>query len=252
MTHIVREEHDGILILKLASGKANALHAAMLDEIGTALQEAAAPAVRGIVLASDRPRFFSAGFDLHEVFQYDRSKMEAFFGRFIDLYEQLLRYPKPVVAALNGHTVAGGAVLALTADQRVMAEGDYAFALNEVKIGVALPAGVLRMAVAAAGFRAASNLVLTGASISPTRALDLGLVHALAPPEDVLEQALVRARNLVQQPPRAFAAIKQMLRREAGFSEQGTDRGNLGTFLDHWFSRESMEARQALAQSIRR
>jgi 3,2-trans-enoyl-CoA isomerase len=94
--HIRSERDENLLILSLARGKANALNYALVDELCTAVSAAAADgSVRGLVLGSDRPRFFSSGFDIREVFQYDRDGMAAFFGRFIDLYESLYRFPKP-------------------------------------------------------------------------------------------------------------------------------------------------------------
>jgi len=78
-----------------------------------------------------------------EVFQYGREDMTEFFGSFMDLYEGIFRLPKPVVAAVSGHSVAGGSVLALACDERVMAEGPFQFALNEVNLGVVLPPGVI-------------------------------------------------------------------------------------------------------------
>jgi enoyl-CoA hydratase/carnithine racemase len=117
----IKCERDGsLLVLKLARGKANALNGAMVEELWAAVSEAAASdEVRAVVLASRSPRFFSGGFDVAEVFRYDRETMTAFFGRFIDLYEGLYHLPKPVVGAISGHAFAGGAVLALTCDLRV-------------------------------------------------------------------------------------------------------------------------------------
>ena len=139
MEHIQSERNGNLAILILSRGKANALNYALVEELCGAVAAAAADdSVRGLVIASDRPRFFSSGFDIREVFGYDREGMAAFFGRFIDLYESLYNFPKPVVAALSGHTFAGGAILAIACDFRIMAEGDFGFALNEVNLGLAL------------------------------------------------------------------------------------------------------------------
>src|SRR5438128_510918 len=159
----------GLLVVTLARGKANALNAAMLDELHVALKQAQAPEVRGLVLASDRPKFFSSGFDVTEVFQYGREAMTSYFGSFMDLYEGLFRLEKPVVGALSGHAVAGGAVLALACDVRVMADGPFRFALNEVNLGIVLPPGIIRMAVDALGPRHARELFLGGETIAPSR-----------------------------------------------------------------------------------
>src|SRR5579859_5542158 len=171
MDSIRTENTDGILIVTLARGKANAINGAMVEDLSSAVEEARSGYVRGLVLASDRPNLFCGGFDVKEVFQYDRPTMETFFGAFIDLYDGLFRLPKPTVAALPGHTVAGGAVLALACDVRVMAAGTGRFALNEVNLGVVLPPGIMRMALGAIGPRHARELFLGGESLGPERAL---------------------------------------------------------------------------------
>src|SRR5579862_9610584 len=101
MEHLQAERDGTLLILTLSRGKANALNMALVDELAGAVAAAATDdSVRGLVLASGQPGFFSAGFDVREVFGYDCDGMAKFFGRFIDLYESLYRSPKPVVAAL--------------------------------------------------------------------------------------------------------------------------------------------------------
>src|SRR5262249_19605191 len=139
----VKSERDGkLLVVTISRGKANALNSAVVEELHLVLDDAEESAdVRGVVVASDRPKFFSAGFDVVEVFSYDRETMRVFFGRFMDLYERMLRFPKPVVAAVTGHAYAGGAVLALACDARVMSRGDFGFALNEINLGIVLPPG---------------------------------------------------------------------------------------------------------------
>src|SRR5580704_10330121 len=146
MVHIKSERDGNLLILTISRGKANALNYPLVEELHTAVAAAALDdSVRGLVLASDRPRFFSTGFDIREVFLYDRDAMARFFGLFIDLYETLYSFPKPVVAALSGHTFAGGAILAIACDFRIMAEGEFGFALNEINLGLAVTPTIRRM-----------------------------------------------------------------------------------------------------------
>jgi enoyl-CoA hydratase/carnithine racemase len=177
--------------------------------------------------------------------------MSQFFGNFIDLYEGLNRLPKPVVAAIGGHAYAGGAVLALTADYRVMAEGDYGFALNEINLGVALPPGFIRMAIDAVGHRNACEIVLTGKSILPDQAAEIGLAAAVVKPILLLDRALEMARDLGARPAGAFATIKTELRTLAGSGAGTTDRHELDGFLDSWFSPEAEDLKRALVQSLK-
>jgi len=189
---------------------------------------------------------------VNEVFALDRPRMSEFFARFIDLYEAMLALPKPVVAAVNGHAVAGGGVLALTADQRVFCDGEFRFALTEVDLGVELPAKVRRMMIRAVGLRAATDVLLAGAAIHPQRALALGLADEIAGPADVLPRAIDRCRALAGKPPNAFAAIKRRMQDEAQIWVTPSDRAELEKFLDWWFSEESVRARRALTESLRR
>jgi enoyl-CoA hydratase/carnithine racemase len=250
MEHVQAERHNDLLILTLSRGKANALNYALVEELYGAITNAATDeSVRGLVVASDRPRFFSSGFDIREVFTYDREGMGTFFGRFIDLYESLYSFPKPVVAALSGHTFAGGAILAIACDFRIMADGDFGFALNEINLGLALTPTIRRMLADAIGVARAREVLLFGEPLTPVRALEIGLVRELAPAGQVCERAIACAGFLASKPPVAYREIKRSLR-EFGGGETATDRSVLSTFLDMWFSPEAQDARKAIAAKI--
>jgi len=251
MEHLQSERNGNLSILTLSRGKANALNHALVEELCGAVAAAAADdSVRGLVLASDRPRFFSTGFDIREVFTYDRDGMAAFFGRFIDLYESLYHFPKPVVAALSGHTFAGGAILAIACDFRIMAEGDFGFALNEINLGLSLSPTMRRMLVKAVGPVHAREVMLFGQPLTPARALEIGLVRELAPAEQVRDRAIACAGALAAKPPAAYREIKRSLREFGGPDETPTDRATLNRFLDMWFSAESQDARRAVASKV--
>jgi enoyl-CoA hydratase/carnithine racemase len=250
MPLIQTENRDGLLIVTMSRGKANALNAALVDELTASVTAAKSDEVRGVVLASGCPNFFSAGFDVKEVFAYDRETMTTYFGAYMDLYEALFRLPKPVVGALSGHAMAGGAVLALACDVRVMAEGPFRFAINEINLGVALSPGVIRMAVDAVGPRHARELFLEGETLTPARAKEIGLAAELAPPENVLDRAVSRARSLAEKPRGAFAAIKRNLIDVSGHPPQGSGREHLERFVSQWFTAESIERRRALTLKL--
>ena len=251
MEHIQSQRQGSLAILTLSRGKANALNYALLEELYDAVAAAEADdSVRALVLASDRPRFFSSGFDIREVFAYDRDAMSAFFGRFIDLYESLYRFPKPTMAALSGHTFAGGAILAIACDFRIMADGDFGFALNEINLGLALSPTIRRMLADAVGVARAREVLLFGEPLTPERALEIGLVRELAPAEQVRDRAIACAQLLAGKPPVAYREIKRSLREFGGREDHATDRSTLSQFLDMWFSAEAREARQAVAARV--
>jgi enoyl-CoA hydratase/carnithine racemase len=176
--------------------------------------------------------------------------MAAFFGRFIDLYESLYSFPKPVVAALTGHTFAGGAILAIACDFRIMAEGDFGFALNEINLGLAITPTIRRMLVDAVGVSRGREVLLFGEPLTPVRALEIGLVRELAPAGQVRERAIACAQFLAGKPPAAYREIKRALRESSGRADPATDRVTLPQFLDIWFSAEAQEARRAVAARV--
>ncbi|MEW6207508.1 MAG: enoyl-CoA hydratase/isomerase family protein [Acidobacteriota bacterium] len=251
MEFITCEARDGVALITLSRARSNAINDAMLVEMTQAVSLAASDEnVRGLVLASDQPRFFSGGFDVKEVFDYDRERMRDFFGRFIDLYESLHRMPKPVVAAVNGHAFAGGAIVALAADARVFAEGEYGYALNEINFGAVLPPGMVRMAIDAVGLRHARDLLFYGEAVSPAEALKTGLAKEVVAPESVLERAIAHARALGEKPRGAFAAVKRSFLEATGHTR--SDRQRLEQFLDHWFSPDCEAGKQKILESLRK
>lgn len=253
MEFLTLERDEATAILTMNRGKANALNGDMLGEIREALDELNVnDEVNAIVLASASPKFFSSGFDVGEVFSYDRDAMGEFFGTFMDLYEYMMRYPKPIVAAMPGHAFAGGAILALTCDARIFGEGQYGFALNEVNLGIVLTPGVIRMASAIMGDRVARQLILGGATLSAEDAVACGLADKLVAPDALLDEAKKAAESLGKKPSQAFAAIKGLLADEWGFPDNDAHREFLETFLDHWFSDECVGARQALVNSMKK
>lgn len=245
MRHIRLDNQGGVLRAVMSRGKANAIDAEMMSELEETVRRAGAADVRALVLASDRPRFFSAGFDIREVFAYSREQMGDFFRRFVSVYTGLRALPKPVVAALTGHTFAGGAILALACDVRVMARGEFGFALTEINLGLVLTDEIRSMVVEAVGVARARELLLSGDPVPPQRAYEIGLVHELAEADGVFARAVERAAALAAKPLSAFAEIKRGLR---GGSE--TAPGEIERFLDLWFSAEGEAARRAVAAKL--
>lgn len=249
MEHIFTESSGAVRVVTMARGKANALNGAMIEELLAALDAASADdSVRAVVLASGRPRFFSSGFDVGEVFAYDRDAMRRFFGRFTTLYESIASLPKPVVAAVSGYAFAGGAVLAVACDFRVMAEGPLGFALNEVNLGTLLPDGIIRLVLNACGPGHARSIVLAGETLSPARAFEIGLAHQLAAPEEVRDCAIRLAADLAAKAPLAFGQVKLRLRELGGHGSAAAQ--DIERFLESWFSEEAGARRRALTASM--
>src|SRR5437016_8801697 len=189
MQHIQLTRAEGLLRIHMARAKANAINSESVADLREAIGTAAADSsVRGAVLASAVPGIFSAGFDAREIFPYGAAEIKTFFGAFTELCHAMLDLPKPLGAAIEGHAMAGGAILALACDLRVMGEGQYGFALNEINLGLVLSQGILQMAVAAMGAGPARELFLEGATIGPPRCMEIGLATELVPSGKAFER----------------------------------------------------------------
>ena len=248
MSLITFENKDGVAVITLNRMKANALNGALVAELRDAVKAVADDGnAEALVLTSACPGFFCVGFDAKEVFAYDREAMKSFWHDFVELYETLFRMPKPTVAALTGHTYAGGAVLALACDVRLMADARVNFAVSGVNIGLALPEGVMAMAKLAAGDHMARHLLLTGEPLLASDTYRHGICVELDHSNVLQERALDWARRLAGKGKTAYARLK------ADFQSVVPNHGGeaeLEAFLDQWFSEESRANRNALTNRL--
>lgn len=200
---------DEVAVLRLDDGKANAMSHDVIDQFHTGLDRALADA-RAVAIIG-RPGRFSAGFDLR-VMQAGDKPMQDLVLAGADLFLRVYAHPQPVVAACTGHALAGGALLLLSADTRIGVMGDFKIGLNEVAIGMPLPA----FAVELARDRLSPN-ELTAATVQsriydPAGAVQSGYLDRLAESDDPTEEAVAEARGLGELRSGAVAATKTRLR----------------------------------------
>lgn len=232
------ESIEGMALVRMNTGKANAMSVEFLERLGALLDTAGD--ARAIVLTG-YDRFFSAGLDLPPLLALDRATLGSFIELFSDIMLRVFTLTVPVVAAVNGHAVAGGCVLALQADHRIMVEQGGKIGLTEVQLGIGLPAQViecLRFQVPAWALR---PIALEGTLMASDEAMRHGLVDERVP-ADVLEaRALDRARTLASIPPLAFAQVKGVLRRPTVETIAATRAQENARWLDTWFSGEAQK-----------
>jgi 3,2-trans-enoyl-CoA isomerase len=233
-----------IAIIRLNRPKANAIHRAMITEMTEAFERAESEA-RAIVWSSAVPRFFSGGFDVTEVFSYDELAMQDFLTAFSSLQQRVLHSSRPTVAALPGQTYAGGAILALSCDFRVMADGPHGFALTEVNIGVNLPVQIFHLLSAAVGVPRARSMFLTGDPLTAQDARAAGLVR-LAPDGQAEVHALELASRLADKPPETYADIKRTILAAVGLAPTGQTVADASSF----FSAEALEFKAQMAAKL--
>jgi len=223
--------------VRLERGKVNALDEQVVDELSAALRRLACdPAVRAIVLTGTG-KFFSFGFDVPAFLGHSQGAFLAYLRKFTALCRDLFTCPKPVLAALNGHAVAGGCMLALACDARIMAAGPARIGLNEITFGSSLFAGSVAMLRCCAGERNAARIALSGTLYPPEEALALGLVDRVIAAGDLLPAT----RKLGAKDLDAYRSIKALLRAPALEEMARGEEASLREFVDIWYSERTRE-----------
>jgi 3,2-trans-enoyl-CoA isomerase len=265
---IERIEHDGpggnerILELRLNRPPVNALSPELIGELRTAVQNAPREGARALVI-SGRPGMFSAGLDVPALLQLDRAGIRDTWEALYGALHALAESPIPVAAAITGHSPAGGAVLALYCDLRVMAEAgvdahgavdpkrDYRIGLNEVQVGLPMPPVIFRALAWTVGPHRASLLAGGGLLISAAEALRVGFVDELAPVDLVVERALAWCRHRLSLPPGAHTFTRDLGRVGLLSVFDGAER-ELDQLSDLWFEAETQGALRALVDRLKK
>lgn len=225
----------GIAMVVLQRGKVNALNPVVVDELAATFLTLQSDTDASAVVLTGRGKFFSFGFDIPELLSYTREEFTHFLTGFTTLYRNLFIYPKPLVAALNGHAIAGGCMIALACDSALMVQGGAKLSLNEIGFGSSVFAGSTEMLQFRAGSRA-SEVLYSGAMYSPAEAQEIGLVAEVVAPEALLDRAREIAGELASRRPAAFASIKSLLRKPVADAMGSREAASIQEFVDIWYS----------------
>jgi enoyl-CoA hydratase len=215
---IERKDHDGIRVLKLAHGKVSAmdleLGEAVVAEMTAAadpsvkMTAAADPSVKAVVITGSGSSF-SAGVDLFRLIKEGAD----YTRRFLPVLDQLLKaaliFPKPLIAAINGHAIAGGCILAAACDHRIMVEGNGRIGVPELAVGVPFPALPLQIMAGRLADGPLRDLVFTGRTVQVDEAKALGLIDEKCPAGMLMDRAIEVAQRMASIPAGAFALTKE-------------------------------------------
>jgi len=244
------DQPGGVRVLTLDRPPANALDETLLADLAAALAAARDDDhVRALVLTG-AGAFFSGGFDLVAP-RRDQEAARALRALYRDTHASLLAFPKPTVARLAGHAVAGGLVLVLACDYRLGREGDYRVGLNEVAIGASFPRVALEIVRLRLPHARASELLLGAALYPAAQAVRLGVVDELLPPDTFDATVLRRAERLGAFPREAYAHTKAALVADAlaRVAAEAPDEEAAGAAV--WTTPESRTARAAQRAKLR-
>ena len=256
-TLIETRDFGAIRCLQLARPPVNALDPELCRALIAALEGAYSDGVLGVVLAGS-PKIFSAGLDVPYLLSLgdDRRAVlecwQAFFGAARLLGESRI----PVVAALTGHAPAGGCVLALCCDYRVMARSldpanPFAIGLNETQVGLVVPEGIQRLMRRVVGDYRAERLLIAGEMVTAERALEIGLVDELADADHVVQRAVAWLESLLKLPHQPMLQTRGIAR-AAVVEALSPDVIDLERFVEQWWEPETQTALNALVARLRK
>ena len=247
---INRMIHGEVHELRLNRPPVNALSPRLLKFLADEVRRSPAQGARALVL-SGREGMFSAGLDVPVLVELDREDLGRALVSFFDAIQALAESVVPVAAAITGHSPAGGAVLSLCCDWRVMAEGDFTIGLNEVRIGIPIPSLVADLARHAMGPRVGEAMCVSGRLLSPSEALGAGFVDELAPVGDVVSAARRWCEQVIEAPSQALAETRSVLRRDLVEAIRSRREEDTGRLADQWFEPELQSAIGELVERLK-
>jgi enoyl-CoA hydratase len=206
-------ERDGVVLLRLAHGKANAMSMELCEALTARF--AAISSARAVVLTGTG-HIFSAGVDLKRLVEGDAAYVRKFLPALSTMLATVFSHPAPVVAAINGHAIAGGCVLACAADRRLMVRDAGRIGVTELLVGVPFPPVAMEIMRCATAPQLFADAIFSGATFTPLEAAERGWVHDIIEEEHaLLGRALEAANGLAALPPKVFALSKRQTREPA-------------------------------------
>lgn len=232
--------------VRLNRGRSNAMNAALIGELDSLLRELENdPAVRGLVLHG-KEGFFSSGLDLIELYNYNEDEVRQFWLNFIGLVKCFVSFNKPAVAAITGHSPAGGCVLAICCDYRVMAKGDFVIGLNELPVGIIVPQPIFELYSFWIGQGAAYRSLMEGKLMTPEEALSCGLVDEVVAAQSLVGTAGRQLQKYIALEPNSWRKSKTNLRKNLIELFEQDMSGVIEDILKQWWA----PATRAILKSI--
>ena len=252
MNTIATTIKDRLAIITLNRGKSNSLNREMVTELQDMLYNIENDDNIGGVLITGKENFFSAGLDLIELYHYNEEEALSFWHLFLNFTAKITTFKKPLVAAINGHSPAGGCVIALACDARVMAEGKYIIGLNEVPVGIIVPNSIFELYSFWLGNANAYRHLLEGKLFSPEEAYAVGLVDEVVKPESILTAAERRVRKYMAFETNTWQQSKLNLRKDLIAATNADQSKDLEIMLKQWWAPATRAILKSLVDSLQK
>jgi enoyl-CoA hydratase/carnithine racemase len=242
-------DHSSVRELQLARPPANALSPDLLADLTAQIEAAPEDGARALVISGSEG-LFTGGLDVPLLLTLDRDEMRRALELFFGSMAALAASKVPVAAAITGHSPAGGAVLSLFCDWRVMAEGPFLIGFNEVRVGIPMPQLVADAVTRVVGRRQAELLCQTGQLIDPDHALSIGLVDRLAPADEVVDAAVEWCEGFVDLPAHALELTRATVRGDLIDGLERSKSAGAEEMTREWFRPEVQGPLRALAEQL--
>lgn len=242
---------DKAAVIALNRRRSNAMNTEMVNELKNIIKNIEQDENIGGVILTGKEGFFTAGLDLIELYDYDEAAMRNFWFSFLELIKTLTAFKKPLVAAISGHSPAGGCVLALCCDYRVMAEGKYIIGLNEVPVGIIVPDTIFELYSFWIGKARAYQNLMEGKLMSVEEAKSIGLIDATADISRLMTLAEKKMQNYLQYDATTWQQTKLNLKKDL-IKKASTDQSEtIEKMLTQWWSPTTRSILKTIIQNLR-
>jgi len=228
-------------ICQFNNGRGSALNLEIINELNQYFSKFNDHSAKGVIITG-QGSIFSVGLDIKELIAQEMEETKVFFNAFFDLVMTMVRAPFPIVSAINGHSPAGGCVLAIATDYRVMADDDkYQIGLNELPVGIMATPAIFQLYSFWIGKRNAYHYLMTGRQVSSIDAKRIGLVDEVVSDEEVLEIAEIKMKEFLEFDYTTWCGMKKNLRLQL-IADMESDRTNGHTStLEHFEKNDGKE-----------
>ncbi|MGB4773608.1 MAG: enoyl-CoA hydratase/isomerase family protein [Daejeonella sp.] len=242
---------DKIAIVALDRGKSNAINGEMVAELHQMIRNIENDTNIGGVILTGKQGFFSAGIDLIELYDYDEIQIREFWTNFLNMVTAFTSFKKPVIAAISGHSPAGGCVLALCCDYRLMAEGKYIIGLNEIPVGIIVPDSIFNLYAFWLGNSAAYRYLLEGKLLSTVEALEAGLIDEVVHIDSLISAAERKIQKYIQLDWTTWQQSKLNLRKELISKVSADQTATLEIMLKQWWLPNTRSILHTIIQNLK-
>jgi enoyl-CoA hydratase/carnithine racemase len=231
-------QKNQIQIIELDRPKVNAINQELLQSLKNELNIIEKnDSIKGIILTG-KNGVFSAGLDIVELYNKDQESMKSFWSLFSDVLVKIYSYPKIIFTAISGHSPAGGTVLSIMTDYRIMSRGDFLIGLNEVAVGLRMPIGIGRVFQSLLGERIAEKMTLIGELVNPEKAKSIGLIDEIVESDQLLDHSIETMNKWFKLPFDKQIQSKLTLRKQIIDLMLNTAEQDNNEVIDAWFSDE--------------